>query len=270
MNNLMRRLGNVYRVTTARLRNRFQPDSGGQLGWLARREISLGQQVLPFDYRIASEGDRGALEQVFFNQDYRVDRWRQGQGLRKYYDANAARQRMLIVDAGANIGAASVYFRALYPQSRIIAIEPEINNAALARNNFEKRDIDLIEAAIGSKSGSMYLQNPGLSDWGFRIGEEGEYEVSVSTVESILADCKDSVPFILKIDIEGGEEGLFSRDCDWLDFFPLTIIETHDWMLAGRASSRNFYRQIVRFDMDILQKGENTFCFNNRLLRSYY
>ena len=270
MNNMIRRLGNAYRVASARLGHRFQPLSGGQFGWLARREIRLGAQVLPFAYRIASEGDQGAMEQVFFNQDYRVDQWRQGRGLRKYYDAHAGERRMLIVDAGANIGAASVYFSAMYPHSRIVAIEPEKNNAALARRNFEKRDIELIEAALGPEVGRMYLQDPGLSDWGFRVGTQGDYEVDVMTLEQILATRSDSVPFILKVDIEGGENDLFSRDCDWLASFPLTIIETHDWMLPGIASSKNFYQQICRFDMDILQKGENTFCFNNKLLRDWY
>ena len=89
----------------------------------------------------------------------------------------------MTIDAGANIGAASVYFSVVYPASKIVAIEPERNNSALARLNCVDRDIELVEGAIGSSPGTLYLQDPELSDWGFRVGSEGEYQVKVTTVD---------------------------------------------------------------------------------------
>ena len=76
-------------------------------------------------------------------------------------------------------------------------------------------------------------------------------------------------PFILKIDIEGSEEDVFSGDSSWLDQFPCVIIELHDWMLPFSGSSRNFQRAIARLDFDLVQRGENLFCFNRRILKEY-
>jgi hypothetical protein len=73
---------------------------------------------------------------------------------------------------------------------------------------------------------------------------------------------------ILKIDIEGGEQDLFSGDVSWLPLMPIVIVELHDWMLPGQAVARNFLRAISVLDFDFVHVGENVFCFNNELLRA--
>jgi hypothetical protein len=74
------------------------------------------------------------------------------------------------------------------------------------------------------------------------------------------------VPLLLKVDIEGGEELLFSGDCNWLLRIPLLIIELHDWLFPEGNTSRNFKRAIARFDLQLFTRGENIFCFNKNLL----
>jgi hypothetical protein len=75
----------------------------------------------------------------------------------------------LIVDAGANIGASALYFLDAYPGSRVVAIEPEPNNCTLLRRNCSGLPVHLIEAAIGPREGRCALQDPGMSDWAFRV-----------------------------------------------------------------------------------------------------
>jgi FkbM family methyltransferase len=241
------------------------------LGWLIKKTLRFGDAETPFCYRVGSEGDRGAVAQVFYGQGYRVDRWHHGRALEKFAASKSSESSLLILDAGANIGAASIYFSTQYPGSRVVAIEPEKNNAALARLNCKNRDIEIVEGAIGREEGRMFLQDPGLSDWGFRVGNEGNYEVQVFTIDQLLTNHgKGSIPFILKIDIEGGEADLFAGDCDWLDRFALTVVELHDWMLPGDRCSQSFMHQLSRRDFDIIQHGENIFCFNNQLLGAHY
>ncbi len=249
---------------------RFFPALGGEMGWLVQKEIKFSGHIVPFSYRAKSVGDRGVIAQVFNDQDYRIDNWVQGRALKLYFDNLTKKESPLVIDAGANIGAASVYFSATYPGCKVVAIEPERNNCKLFRLNCVGRDVEIIEGAIGRETGSMFLQDPGLSDWGFRIGATGNYEVMVTTVPELLASQIGNTPFILKIDIEGGEDDLFSSDCAWLARFALVVIETHDWMLPGHGISQHFYTQIAKRDFDILQKGENTFCFNNALLGEWY
>jgi FkbM family methyltransferase len=270
MKDVVRRARNLYSVLSASVRSRVFRKNTDLLNWLVHKQIKIGKQVISFSYRYNSEGDCGVIEQVFYNQDYRIEKWPQGRALMHLYESQSKRNKLLIIDAGSNIGAASIYFSVVYPASKIIAIEPERNNCALARLNCVDRDIELLEGAIGASPGTLYLQDPGLSDWGFRVGSEGEYQVKVTTVVDIVSDNSSLVPLICKVDIEGSEADLFGGNCDWIRKFQLIILETHDWMLPGKGNSRSFYQQISGQDFDILQNGENTFCFNNRLLKDWY
>lgn len=238
---------------------------------LASTKVSVAKRSILFHFREDSCGDRGVIYQIFHYGDYSVDQWCQGRALHRYYQAHLAGTSLIIVDAGANIGAASVYFDAVFPGCGIIAIEPEVGNCELARLNCTSANFKLIGAALGQTPGTLYLRDLGRSDWGYQVGAEGQYPVPVVTLANVLDQhCAGTTPFILKVDIEGAEQSLFSDETDWLDRFALVVIELHDWMQPGGAVSRSFYREISRFDFDILQRGENTFCFNNRLLRSYY
>ena len=81
-------------------------------------------------------------------------------------------------------------------------------------------------------------------------------------------DASRYIPLICKIDIEGGEENLFSTSDAWIDQFPLDI-ELHDWLLPGTSNSKNFLSAISKRNFDIICRGENMFCFNNDLLSKY-
>ena len=70
-------------------------------------------------------------------------------------------------------------------------------------------------------------------------------------------------PFIVKIDIEGGENDLFANSTSWIDDFPLLIIELHDWLFPMKGTSRNFLMAISKLDRDFVHHGENIFSINN-------
>jgi FkbM family methyltransferase len=223
-----------------------------------------------FQFRAESAGDRGVINQMFQQQDYNLDMFAQGKALLEYYNNKINnRQKALIIDAGANIGASAVYFSLLYKQSFIYAIEPEKNNCSLLKLNLKSLDAEIFEGAIGCENGFMFLHDPGLSDWGFRVGKNGSIQVPVISPNTILKNMENRnlFPFIFKIDIEGGEGELFRANLDWIDKFPLIVIELHDWMLPFQGTSRNFIKAIGAYDFDFLYRGENIFCFNRRILR---
>ena len=116
---------------------------------------------------------------------------------------------------------------------------------------------------------SLWLEDPGRGDWGFRVGAKPtRTAVQAIDMPTLLSrfDERTCVPFVCKIDIEGGEEMLFASNDQWIERFPLLIIELHDWMLPGTSNSRNFLRAISQRQFDVLWRGENMFCFNNDLL----
>jgi FkbM family methyltransferase len=177
--------------------------------------------------------------------------------------------RPLLIDAGANIGAASRYFNEVYQNIKILAVEPDPENASLSAANLKMTDAEIITAALSSEDGTLFINDVDFEPIGYRVGRTGNKEVPALSIPTILTKFSEGTfPFVIKIDIEGGEADVFEKNVGWLDQFPLVIIELHDWMLPGEGCSRNFFNSICKFDFDVLVRGENTFCFNNRLLRS--
>lgn len=217
--------------------------------------------------------DQAIISMIFQREMFAIGKWAQAQALDRYLAAQRSQGgKPLLVDAGANIGVASLYFNALYPGMRTIAIEPDAQNARLAAHNLRQVEAQIVQGALGKDVGTMFINDVDFGPIAYRVAETGSKAVSSHTVQSILDGVANEglFPFILKIDIEGGEEIVFSADdCSWLDRFPLVIIELHDWMLPFQNSSRNFFRHISKYSFDLLSEGENTFCFNTRLLGAY-
>ena len=230
---------------------------------------------MPFDfrYRKSSIGDRGVIDQIFKNQDYNFSNWYQGKKLLDYYE-KIKDSNPLIVDAGANIGASAVYFARKFIQSRVFAIEPDHENWELLSLNTKNLNCHAYHGAISSNDGYMQLIDPGRSDWGFMTRDIQDVDVIGSKKISCMSPFgvmrhefnTGATPFIFKIDIEGGEEKLFSGNNSWMDQFPLLIIELHDWMLPFSGTTRNFIKAVAERDFDLIHRGENMFLFNKSII----
>jgi FkbM family methyltransferase len=237
---------------------------------LATTQLVFNGEERKFFYREDSNGDKGAIHQVFVRKDYDLQKFGYRAALREFGDAFEQQgKRKLILDLGANIGASAFWFYLNNPGAKIVAVEPEQNNYQLLAKNCEGLEIVALQAAIGSREGTAFLDDPGFGDWGFQVAAQGRHPVKVVTVQNLLDENATGkfAPYICKIDIEGSENELFSENYAWMDLFPLVIIEFHDWLCPGKALSRNFLRAIIEHDFDFVYEGENVFCFNNRLLR---
>ena len=211
--------------------------------------------------------DRGVIQQVFGNQDYALQRLRRGEELAAVYQATINTGRLpLILDAGANIGASVVHWSMVFPLAHVTAWEPDPGNFEFLKMNSAGLNVDLRCAAIGSVSGSSALVDPGIGEWGYRTVAGGEGRiVPVESARTVVVEKINAgfVPFIAKIDIEGGEAELFSQETSWVDDFPLLIVELHDWLLTGSANSRNFLRCMADRNRDFVYLGENVFSIKN-------
>lgn len=239
---------------------------------LSTVQLNLGAKTVPFAFRGESVGDKGVISQIFQNNDYNLTLWVQGRRFLNYYAASVNAKPGLIIDAGANIGASAVYFLELFHNSFICAIEPEINNFRILEFNTRAyQNKTNLHAAIAATDGEAYLEDPGMSDWGFRTSTKGPpgapgVKIPAVSVPSILKSATAAVPMIFKCDIEGGEDSVFSGDSAWMREFPVIIVELHDWMLPFSGTSRNFLRAVAQHDFDFIYRGENIFLFNRQLL----
>jgi FkbM family methyltransferase len=172
-------------------------------------------------------------------------------------------KRPLIVDCGANIGASSIWFKMRYPVASVIAVEPGPDNADMMRKNFAAfTEIVPVEAGIGPSSGTMFLEDDGGGEWGYKtVAHETPTRIQIKTVEDILHDhmSERDVPFILKIDIEGAEQALFEGPLGAISKFPVIIFESHDFYLPGKGTSSPFFKFHCESGRDFLFGAENIF-----------
>ena len=251
---------------------RYRTPPGAQQGFCAfergqriDRRDPLGHHTL--SYRRWTS-DEGVALQIFNSRDYDVTKLRRYADLKSFLDRIHSRgQRPLIIDAGANIGLSSVFFAMHFPTALVVAVEPEEKNFDVLRMNAARFDIECLKAAISSQNGRAKVTDPGRGDWGYQTEPAADGDVPSVTINSLYRRyAKDRiVPFIVKIDIEGGEKDLFALNTESIRETPLLIVELHDWLFPKSGTSGPFLRSIAGLDRDFLQRSENVFSISNSM-----
>lgn len=145
-----------------------------------------------------------------------------------------------ILDCGANIGLATLYFKFKYPGTRIISVEPESSNfEMLKKNTGPYTGIDLIKKGIWNKTCDLYLIDNGEGHASFRVSEIDPQKNVVGQIEAIGINeifekfNLDSID-LLKMDIEGSEYPCFNTEnISWVNKTSCIAIEIHEHMYPG-------------------------------------
>ncbi|GBU25095.1 hypothetical protein R83H12_01734 [Fibrobacteria bacterium R8-3-H12] len=176
------------------------------------------------------------------------------------YDFVAEKEPKIIIDAGANIGLASVFFANKYPNAKIIAIEPEeFNFEMLEKNTAPYSNIHTIKAALWNSICELDLFG-GYDDWGFRLEMDKKesrmkkrHLTKTVTIEKIIEDFNMDKIDILKIDIEGSEREVFNSSSAWIDKVNSIIVELHESIKKG--CNKAFYKISKKYN-SIRKYGE--------------
>lgn len=220
-----------------------------------------------FSVLIRDRVDLGTLRQIFQDEDYGFSKLRRHEELdSKYVCLRNQGLSPIILDCGANIGLAALYFSREYPDAIIICVEPDGENLLLARMNNRSENVKVYQGAIGSTPGRARIINRKESNNAFRTECAPAGDIEVFSVPQLLDEVTletKIAPFIAKVDIEGFESELFSRETSWVENFEVLIVELHDWMLPGVANSRNFLQTITGLNRDFVYIGENVFSIRN-------
>ena len=181
----------------------------------------------------------------------------------KEYDFPIGFEPKFIIDGGANVGYASLFFADKFPAAEIIAIEPEKSNFEILSKNISRyKQINAIKAGLWHKKASLKIEDSGSGEWGFMAKEVGlgDYDIQAITIDEILKQSGKEEIDILKLDIEGAERELFSQNYDsWLGKVKVLIIELHDRMKEGCSAA--FYSAIKKYNFSQTQRGENIILF---------
>jgi FkbM family methyltransferase len=175
---------------------------------------------------------------------------------RSKYCFTAKHEPEYIIDAGANVGMAAVYFANKYKNAKIIAIEPESENYELLKKNTENyTNVTAIKAALWNTSGEISLFDTGGNDAFMTETDETALKPSKKnfkqttqavTIDEIIDQFHIDSIDVLKIDIEGAEKEVFDSCESWINKTNCIIVELHERMKKG--CSKSFYRHVKYFD----------------------
>jgi FkbM family methyltransferase len=235
------------------------------LGGVERTPLLLRVKAPGLDFPVhlrMPSTDVRVFEDIFIHDEYAVE---------------ATCAPRFIVDIGANIGLASIYFAAKFPTAQIFAVEPAPSNIDVLKKNIAPfENIVLVPRAIWHENTSIDLVDPGLGNWGFTTrshaangtnGVKRVHEVEAWTVDTLMRTYGIDNIDILKIDIEGAEVEVFRDPSAWIAKVDALIVELHERIKPG--CNRSFYSHSDGFD-DEWSQGEKVFLTRRRgcILRS--
>jgi FkbM family methyltransferase len=185
-------------------------------------------------YRL-NRGDMQSIREVWIDECYRLP-----------FDLTPVR----LIDLGANIGLASVWFARRYGCGSIVAIEPSPENARLTRLNLEDNQIaaEVIEAAVGAHDGSAQFEDAGDSNLGRLNASGGGRQVTVISMETVFKRFPQGASIdLVKMDIEGGEGPLLADNLGWLGRVRSIVAEFHPTVIDYPAVVKTIQDQGFRY-----------------------
>jgi len=147
-----------------------------------------------------------------------------------------------ILDCGANVGLASLFFKRRYPGARVTAYEADpalfaLLDANLAANG--AADVERVHAAVWTSSGHIQFCCEG-ADSGVIESLPGAGAGVSRTVPSVrLRDILEAEPFdLLKLDIEGAEDAVLEDCAPVLDRAGAIVMDLHEFDPVVRQAPR--------------------------------
>jgi FkbM family methyltransferase len=161
-----------------------------------------------------------------------------------------------VVDVGANIGVASLQFRARYPGARIVCCEPDPNTfPKLQRNLGADPNAELVNVAIAAEDGERILfSSPAavVSSFQRTLPEQREVPVRTTTLARLFDDHGLDRVDLLKVDVEGAETEVFSDPAP-LARVDAIVGEIHE-TLIGQDAHAFCDERLPGFDVHIVER----------------
>ncbi len=171
-----------------------------------------------------------------------------------------------IIDAGANIGLAAVYFSSKFPNATIISIEPDKDNFELLKKNTSNYgNVHCINAALWHREESLTINNKEEKSAGYMVESSSnntQETLTGITIKKIIDEYNIDNISLLKIDIEGAEKEVFTHSASqWIEKTNCIVTELHDWLKPG--TSKAFFKEMSNHNWTTYIKGENIICLKN-------
>lgn len=182
-----------------------------------------------------------------------------------YFDIK--KENPLIIDLGSHIGVSILYFKSFFPNSKILAYEPNPKLfEKLVENVFinNLKNIELYNLAVSDKEGDFKLhvdskEGQWYSTGGYKIGgwtgTQTTEEITVPSVKlSTILNNKEVD--ILKIDIEGLELKVLLEAKEYLKNVKNIVAEYHPDKESKEKLSKIIKILNTKFNLEILDEGK--------------
>lgn len=184
---------------------------------------------------------------------------------------NFLEEKMVIIDAGANVGYTSMFFNHFLDSPLIYAIEPSLDNFLICKDNFSlnnnEQNMYSYQRALSHEKGLSFNLERDFrdgKDWSITTKNDVNGKVNGITLNEIITENDIDKITVLKIDIEGAERFIFdiNSDVSFLNVTKIITIEIHDEFnlrdsICSILKSNNFY---------LLESGELTIGVNINFL----
>ena len=170
----------------------------------------------------------------------------------------------LIIDCGANVGFSSAYFLTRYPASSVICVEPDPGNFRALESNLRPYGgrVKALHSAVWSGNAGLVISDMPFGDgreWARTVREARAGEsptISAVDIGTLIRESGHERVSILKIDVEGAEEVIFSSNYgEWIHKVDNLVIELH-----GRRCEDLFHSAIAGCGYSVSQCDDLTVC----------
>jgi FkbM family methyltransferase len=130
------------------------------------------------------------------------------------YSIGLKRRPKVILDLGANLGYASIYFALRYPSATVYALEPDPQTyRKLVRNTKWLKRIVPVQVAVTNQNGTTTFYHSESSISSSLVKRKNSVEVNVpcTTLESFMRDHGIAYADLIKFDVEGAEYDVFEH-----------------------------------------------------------
>ena len=217
----------------------------------ARKPHGHETDLLKFHVTFLNEGVyQILLREIFFKGEYSFE---------------AGTESPVILDCGANIGMATLYFKYLYPKARISSFEADPVTASVLKKNVEQNrlvDVSVHNLMLSNKEGELPFYTceevagiPSMSGNPNRTLNHREILVKAGKLSTYIEGPVD----LLKLDVEGGEWDVMADllESGKIKLVRKMVIEYHH-KIDGQASCFSKFLSLLEeggFEYQIAAEG---------------
>lgn len=178
--------------------------------------VTLINQRTKFSFGLKSKSDIAVLKEIFLKKEY------------EWLEINNPE---IIIDLGAHIGDTALYYHTLYPEAKIIAVEPDPNLFNRLVINVSKiKNIVPVNAGVTGQTGFGVLNISKRSSLSGSVIKRSKTDNTVAintlSLDDLLLQNNIVKADLIKFDIEGAEKSMFG-DSSALKYANAYIGELH-------------------------------------------